>query len=366
MATSEVQVVVPTLNEVGNIPVLVERLEKTLVGMDWGLVFVDDDSKDGTYEEIVKFVETRNNIRAIKRAGRTGLASACYEGIMSSASPIIIVMDADLQHDETLIPQMINMLKAEHLDIVSASRFAAGASLEGLSKFRQQMSKCGNRMANYVMKSSLTDPLSGFFAVRREVIAKVAGSLSLMGFKILVDIYASSPDKLAGKEIPMSFKSRHHGESKLDIKEFLEFGFLLHEKLFGRYLPIRFLKFTFVGIIGMAVHMAALAFLHRAMDFPFIYSQAIATYIAMTSTFVMNNTFTFHDRKLKGINYVKGLFSFFAICTIGALLNLALAGYLYSIGTYWLISGFLGACAGAIWNYSINNTVTWKDDVRES
>ncbi len=366
MANSEVQVVIPTLNEAGNIPVLVDKLETTLAGMDWELFFVDDDSKDGTYAEIVKLVEVKNNIKAIKRVGRTGLASACFEGMMLSDSPIIVVMDADLQHDETLIPQMVYLLKSEHLDIVSASRFAVGASLEGLGNIRKRVSRLGNLMANYVMKSSLTDPLTGFFVVRREVVDKVAGSLSLSGFKILLDIYASSPRKLSGKEIPMTFKARHHGESKLSFKEFLDFGFLLLEKLFGKYLPARFLKFASVGLIGLVVHIAALALLHRAMEFPFIYSQAVATYIAMTSTFVMNNTFTFRDRKLRGASFVKGLFSFFAVCTVGALLNLALAGYAYSIGAHWLVSGFLGACAGAVWNYAINNTVTWKIRTKES
>lgn len=366
MPTSEIQVVVPTLNEVGNIPVLVSRLEKSLAGMDWELTFVDDDSKDGTYEEIVKLTDIKDNIRVISRVGRRGLASACFEGMMSSTSPIIVVMDADLQHDETLIPKMVNMLKSERLDIISASRFAAGATLLGLSKARQKISRLGNRMANFVMKASLTDPLSGFFAVRREVLDRVAGSLSLMGFKILFDIYASSPTKLSGKEIPMSFKTRHQGESKLNIREFLDFGFLMLEKLFGRFLPIRFLKFAFVGVIGLVVHMTALALLHRAMDIAFIYSQAAATYIAMSSTFVMNNAFTFRDRKLKGARFAKGLLSFFAICTLGALLNLVLADYLYNTGAHWLISGFMGACAGAVWNYAVNNTFTWKSGIKQS
>lgn len=360
MVSSEVQIVVPTLNEVGNIAVLIGRLEDVLAGVDWELTFVDDDSKDGTYEEIVKFAEIKNNIKGIRRVGRRGLASACIEGMGASTAPIVVVMDADLQHDEALIPKMVSLLKAEQLDIVSASRFAAGARLEGLSKGRQQISRLGNRMANYVMRASLSDPLTGFFAVRRQVIDKVAGSLSLMGFKLLVDIYASSPVKLSGKEIPMTFRDRQHGESKLNINEFLDFGFLLLDKLVGRFIPIRFMKFTFVGFLGLLVHMASLALLHKAAGFAFIYSQAAATYVAMTSTFVMNNAFTFNDRRLEGSKFAKGLFFFYAICTVGALLNLALAGYSYGVGAHWLISGFLGACAGAVWNYAINNAYTWK------
>lgn len=356
----ELAIIVPILNERDNLAPLVAALDRALAGRRWEVIFVDDDSRDGTEAELHRLEAEDSRVRHLRRVGRRGLASACIEGWLATAAPLLAVMDGDLQHDESLLPAMADLLQADSdLDVVVASRFAGETDPEGLSDTRTRLSRLGNRLCGLVTRAELTDPLTGFFMIRRPVLDATVHRLSGRGFKILLDLFASSPKPLRFRELPMHFRARQAGESKLDAQVVLQFGLLLADKTIGRYIPLRFLQFVSVGLLGAVVHLAVLALLHRGLDLPFYWGQVGATVIAMTSNFVLNNLFTYRDRALRGWAFLRGLVTFYAFCAIGALANFQLAAFLFGLDVPWLLAGLLGATVGAVWNYGLNTTFTW-------
>lgn len=355
----ELAVIVPTLNEVGNIARLVELLEAALAGRSWEAIFVDDDSTDGTAERIYELAESRPNLRCLKRVGRRGLSSATVEGMMATGAPFLAVMDADLQHDERLLPVMLDRLKRENLDVVVASRFLPDSSLGDFSARRERLSGFGLQVARLIVRTPLSDPLSGYFMLRREVIEEVAGNLNLQGFKILVDIFASSPRPLAFAELPMTFRPRHSGRSKLDVAVGVEFLILVVDKLLKGFLPVRFVLFVLVGLTGVLVHLALLGLFFRGLGMDFLPSQVAATLIAMTSNFMLNNRITYRDRQLHGWAVLRGLISFYAACAIGAVMNFQIAEFLFERQVPWWMAGLVGAGLSSVWNYGVTSTFTW-------
>ena len=355
----ELTVVVPTRNEHDNILPLLERLERALDGIEWEVVFVDDDSPDGT-ADLIRSISRRNpRVRCIQRIGRRGLSSACIEGILSSAAPFAAVLDADLQHDERLLPRMLEVIKADNLDVVVGSRFCAGGSLGEWAKSRRKISNLAKRLARFLVRDELTDPMSGFFVIRRTAFVKSVRRLSGRGFKILLDIFASSPEPLRFKELPYRFRERHSGESKLDTIVALEYVNLLLDKTFGRFVPVRFILFALVGGSGVLVHMAALAAAFTIL--PFTSAKLLASIVAMTSNFVLNNLLTYRDVRLKGAALVRGLFTFYVICGIGAAADVGVASILFhQQGASWWLSGLAGVLVGSVWNYGMANVFTWR------
>jgi dolichol-phosphate mannosyltransferase len=357
---AELTLVVPTLNERDNVAILCARLSSALEGLAWEVVFVDDDSADGTAEAVRALSRRQPNVRCIQRLGRRGLASACIEGILSSASPYVAVLDADLQHDETLLPAMLDLLKKEPLDIVIGSRFKVGADAAAMSRHRRRISALGNRLARTVVKAELTDPMSGFFMLRRPVFERAMRRLSAQGYKLLVDLFASSPDPLAFRELAFTFRERLHGESKLDTLVALEYAQLLLDKLVGRFVPVRFVLFATIGGLGLVVHLIALAVFLKPLGLAFATAQAAATVTAMTWNFLLNNVLTYRDRRLRGRRLVYGLLSFYAVCGAGAVANVGVAAYLFRTERAWWLAGVVGALVGAVWNYAISSIFTWR------
>jgi dolichol-phosphate mannosyltransferase len=359
-APAELTVVVPTLNERDNVAILFERLQAVLDGVAWEVVFVDDDSPDGTAEAVRALARRHPNVRCLQRIGRRGLAPACVEGVLSSAAPYIAVMDADLQHDETLLPVMLAALKSEEIDLVIGSRFVHGGGFASMPKRRQRLSALGNRLARLVVGTELTDPMSGFFMLRRPVFDAAVRSLSAQGYKLLVDIFASSPSPLAFKELAFTFRPRLFGESKLDTLIALEYLQLLLDKLIGHIVPVRFILFGVIGGLGVFVHLAVLAAGLKLLGLGFAAGQAIATLVAMTGNFLMNNVLTYRDRRLRGLKLLYGLLSFYAVCSVGAVANVGIAAYVFDADRSWWLAGITGALVGAVWNYAISSIFTWR------
>jgi dolichol-phosphate mannosyltransferase len=357
---AELTVVVPTLNERDNIGLLVDRLEKVLAGIAWEVVFVDDDSRDGTADAVRALARHRANVRCLQRIGRRGLASACVEGILSSAAPYVAVLDGDLQHDESILPAMFEALGSEEVDIVIGSRFAAGSDFRSMSKLRVEISRFGNRLARSVVKAELTDPMSGFFMLKRPAFDAAVRGLSTQGYKILVDIFASSPKPLVFKEFAYEFRERRHGESKLDTLVAFEYLQLLLDKLIGHIVPVRFVLFGAIGGLGLVAHLAVLLFSLKLLRLGFPLSQALATITAMTSNFYLNNVFTYRDQRLRSWKLLSGLLSFYAVCSIGAVANVGIASYVFNSDRSWWLAGLTGAVVGAVWNYTISSVFTWK------
>jgi dolichol-phosphate mannosyltransferase len=360
MMSYELSIVVPTLNEVGNIDLLCNKISAVLKEINWEIIFVDDNSTDGTKELLNRISSQHPQISAIHRINRTGLSSACIEGMLAGKAPVVAVMDADLQHDETLLPIMFAEFYKNPLDIAVASRFAPGAELGDFSAKRELLSNIGNLLSRLVLKARLTDPLSGFFMLRKSVLHELSPRLYGKGFKILLDIFASSKRPLNFIEVPLKFNTRHSGDSKLDTTIALEFIGLLCHKLFGKIIPVRFILFSLVGLTGVAVHLFVLTLLHVVISTQFIWAQTIATYIAMTSNYFINNSFTFRDKKLHGKKLLSGLLSFYVVCSVAAFLNVAFASLLYEMKVHWAIAGTAGALIGAVLNYALSSIFTWR------
>jgi len=363
-APLELTVVVPTFNERQNVILLLDRLERTLLPIEWEVIFVDDHSPDGTSNTVREIARTNRRVRLIERVGRRGLASACIEGMMASAAPYIAVLDADLQHDETILPQMLDTVESAGLDVVVASRRADGGSMGEFSRERVRLSHLGSQVGKLICRCDVTDPMSGFFIVDAAFFRTVVPQLTGSGFKILLDILASSRTVPRVAEVPYRFGNRQFGESKLDVNVGLEYLFLITDKLIGKWLPTRFVLFLLVGATGVLVHLAFLAVLYLNHIRDFAQSQAIATVITMTFNFLLNNVVTFRDRRLRGLRFATGLLTFYAACSLGAVINVTFAAMLMRQHIDWYLAGAAGTAISSVWNYGVNTVLTWRKSRR--
>jgi dolichol-phosphate mannosyltransferase len=356
----ELAIVVPTLNERDNVRTLIDLIEQALPAVEWEVVFVDDNSNDGTADVLREIGRIDPRVRVLQRIGRRGLSSAVVEGMLATPAPVFAVMDADLQHDETILPILFAAITERGADLAVASRYIAGGSSGDWSAERLQMSRLATRLCNMVIKTEISDPMSGFFAIRREVLVDALPRLSNIGFKILMDLVASTSAPLKVEEIPYTFKSRVAGESKLDAKVTQEFAVLLLEKMFGHIIPVRFLMFAAVGSLGVIVHLTTLRIMTSVFGLDFLYGQAIATMVAMTSNFVLNNSTTYRDMRLKGADFIRGLFLFYAVSSVGAVANVGIGEMVFQSNHIWWLSGLAGSAVAVVWNYAASSFVTWK------
>jgi dolichol-phosphate mannosyltransferase len=354
----ELSVVVPTFNERDNVEILLARLEAALSGIEWEVVYVDDDSPDGTADKVRALAQSDPRVRCLQRIGRRGLATAVIEGMLASSAPYLAVIDADLQHDEALLPHMLAALKADNLDIVVGSRHTQGGSVGDWDRRRATISNVAARLARLIVAADLTDPMSGFFMVSRPAFERAVRRLSGQGFKILLDLFASTPVAFRFTEIPYVFGQRQHGESKLDSFVVWEYLMLLTDKLVGRYVPARFVSFAAIGGVGVAVHFTTLFLGLRFLEFSA--AQALATVVAMTSNFALNNMLTYRDRRLSGRRFITGLLSFYAVCSLGAVANVGIASAAFAEHYTWWASGLAGVAVGVVWNYAVSSVLTWK------
>lgn len=356
---TELSVVLPTYKEKDNVAELVRRLDSALAGVEWEAIFVDDNSPDGTAEAAKRIAATDLRVRCLKRVGRRGLAGACIEGMLSSSAPYVAVMDADLQHDERILTAMLETLRTGKADLVAASRHIEGGSAASLEKSRGTISKVATALTRNVLSVPLSDPMSGFFMMRRDRFDAVAPKLSPVGFKILLDIVATAGPGLRVAEQSYVFGKREQGESKFNVQIGLEFLGLLLAKLTGDLVDPRFIFFALVGTTGLAVHLVVLKL--ALLSGPnFATAQSIATFVAMTSNFFLNNELTYRDRRLKGLAMFGGFLGFCAIGSVGALTNVGLANWLYSERSVWWVAGAAGAIMGALWNYALSSLFVWR------
>jgi dolichol-phosphate mannosyltransferase len=351
-------VVVPTFKERGNVAELVRRLDVGLAGIAWEAIFVDDNSPDGTASAVKEIAEADPRVRCIKRVGRRGLAGACIEGMLSSAAPYVAVIDADLQHDEKVLPAMLAKAQAG-ADLVAATRYVEGGSAASFSDGRGFISRLATKMTNTLVGTPLSDPMSGFFLMRRASFDDIAPRLSPTGFKILLDIAATGGKKLKIAEQAYSFGERFAGESKFNAQVGVEFLGLLLAKMTGDLVDPRFIFFALVGSIGLVVHLTVL-FSCLLLAEPFRAAQIIATFVAMTSNFLLNNELTYRDRRLKGWSMLRGFVLFCLIGSVGVLANVDLASWLYVERPIWWVAGAVGAVMSVLWNYAMSTLFVWR------
>jgi dolichol-phosphate mannosyltransferase len=355
----ELTIVVPTFNERTNVPLLVARLQRTLDGIDWEVIFVDDNSPDGTAAAVRALGESDARVRCIRRIGRRGLAGACLEGMLASQARFVAVMDADLQHDEALLGEMLARLRPGDVDLAVASRYVGAGSAAGLVGRRARYSRWSTALARRLLRVNLSDPMSGFFMLRRAAIEELAPALSSQGFKILLDLVASARGALRIAELPYVFRERQHGESKLDARSVLDFFALVLGKLTNDAVSLRFLMYCLVGLTGVFIHMAALTVAVDVAGLAFGTAQTAATIVAIVWNFVLNNAVTYRDQRLSGWGFVTGLLRFEVICAVGAVSNVGVATWIYGFDPRWWLAGLAGALMGAAWNYIVSAAFVW-------
>ncbi len=357
----ELSIIVPTFNERDNVPLVVAHLREVLRGCAWEVIFVDDNSPDGTAEAAKALGAADARVRCLRRIGRRGLSGACLEGMLASQARFVAVMDADLQHDETLIPAMLATLRQGAAELVVGTRYAPkGDADEGFSPDRLRLSQLGTRMARVILGVQLSDPMSGFFMLRRDVLERLAPRLSTQGFKLLLDVVASAGKDLRVAELPYSFRSRLRGESKLDARVAFDFLGLVLAKATNDAVSLRFLFFSAVGLFGIMVHFAVLAAGIDGVGWPFSIAQTVATLVAIASNFVLNNAFTYRDQRLVGRQFFVGLARFYVVSIIGAVSNVGVGSWLFDSQQKWWVAGLGGAVMGLVWNYVVASLVVWR------
>jgi dolichol-phosphate mannosyltransferase len=360
--TPLLSIIIPTFNERDNVVPLYEAINAVPMGLPFEMVFVDDDSTDGTRDQLAKLAQRDIRVRVIHRIGRRGLATAVTEGMLSTVTPYLAVIDADMQHDERVLPDMIAALRKGDTDLVVGSRYNEGGSIGEWDSSRARISGIATRLAGLITRSDLSDPMSGFFAISRQAFDSAVRDLSGQGYKILLDICASSRTPLRTEEVSYRFRTRQAGESKLDALIVWEYLLLLIDKTIGHVVPARFVSFMVIGTLGVLVHMLVLSTIMEVGARSFTVAQGVAAGVAMIFNFFVNNTLTYRDRRLKGFPALaKGLISFVAVCSFGAVANVGIASFLFDDYRYgWWLAGLAGILIGAVWNYAATSLVTWR------
>lgn len=358
-AKIELAVVVPCFNENENVAELLKRLDAALQGVEWEAIFVDDDSPDGTANTLRELAQQDRRVRVIQRLGRRGLSTAVLEGMMATPASYIAVIDADLQHDERILSDMLKKAK-DGADVVVGTRYAQGGGTGDWDKTREGMSRFATKLANIILPTELSDPMSGFFLISRQTLESSMRQVSGQGFKILLDILSALPKTVKVEEVSYVFRSRHAGESKLDSAVLLAFAEMLLEKTIGRFVPVRFVMFAGIGGLGLILHLAVMFAAIEGFAASFVLAQASATVVAIAFNFTLNNTFTFRDQRLKGWRWLSGLLSFYAVCGLGAAANVGVANVVFERDYSWWLAAISGVLVGAVWNYAVSTVFTWK------
>jgi dolichol-phosphate mannosyltransferase len=357
----ELSIVVPTFNERENIPHLIDKLRAALPDVAWELIIVDDNSPDGTCEMVKRIAAADFRIRCIRRVRRRGLAGACLEGILASQAQYVAVMDGDLQHDEGLLLPMLQLLRRDAANLVVATRYAEGGSAAALSSQRARGSRPATKLAHHLLKLELSDPMSGFFMLRRELVEKIAPKLSTQGFKILLDIVVTAGDSLRITELPYAFRQRLYGESKVDAGVALDYLGLLLAKATDDRVSLRFTLFCLVGAIGIGVHFVVLSVGYDLLGIEFVWAQTLAVMVAIASNFTINNALTYRDRRLRGVPFLGGLLRFYLISMAGLVSNIGVSNWLFVSAQKWWVAGLAGAVIGVVWNYVVASHFVWRD-----
>lgn len=355
----QLAVIIPTFNEAANVSPLLNKLSLALADYHWEAIFVDDNSPDGTAEQVRAIGRDNIHVRALQRVGRRGLSSAVIEGMLATSAPLLAVIDGDMQHDETILPKLVTALEQDNADIAIGTRYADGGSVGDWSPLRHRLSRAATWVGQAILKTPVSDPMSGFFIIKRPTLMAALPRMSGVGFKILLDIIASLPHPPRIAEIPYQFRDRTSGESKADAMIAAEYLSLLADKSIGRFIPIRLLSFLAVGGLGVGVHLMILGSL-LSIGTTFLNAQILAVCSAIAFNFTLNNIFTYRDRRLKGLAALKGLLSFYAVCSVGALANIGIGTWVHDLESRWWLAGLAGVVVGAAWNFAASSVFTWR------
>ncbi|MFP3177440.1 MAG: glycosyltransferase family 2 protein [Thermocladium sp.] len=354
---SEVSVVLPTLNEAGNISLLFERLVKAL-GNGFEAVLVDDGSTDGTVEEARQAARRLGfKLNVIERGRRLGLSSAVVEGIKAASHDVVVVMDADLQHPPEVVPLLVEAVKAGYA-VAVASRYVEGGRVVDWPLIRRVISRGATLLAHLLLPPTrgVRDPMSGFFAVRRSLLINC---LRARGeYKVLLDVLTCVGGPV--KEVPYVFGQRARGVSKLGTHQVLDYvkQVVATSLVLLRLSGYRPLKFALVGLIGLLVSEAVLDLFWRVIEFPYFASLIPAIEAGIINNYSLNRRWTFRDRPTP---YASGLARYHVAGLGGTLVT-----YITSDALHYLlaVNGYaayvIGVILGFITNYALAETYVFR------
>ena len=355
----KLSIVVPTYNERENIPILVERLKNSLSGVDFELIIVDDDSPDETWKIAEGMAKENPFIRVVRRRGERDLSTAVLKGFQMAEGDVIAVMDADLQHPPEKIRDMFQ--KIGEADMVVGSRYVEGGEIEEWGIIRKFYSKIATLLAHIFVPASrvVKDPMSGFFMLKKNVLDGVV--LNPMGYKILLEILAKGNYGRVEEEA-IKFRKREKGESSLNIG--IQFKYLRHLlRLAWETGEIyRMLKFALIGLTGVFVNLGILWLLTEKAEMYYLFSAIFSIEASIISNFLLNDIWTFKDRKKRGIwNGLRRMFKFNLISLPAFPMQMGVMGFLKEFfGVYYLLAAFMGIILVFIWNFVANSLWTWK------
>ena len=359
MVKKALSIVIPTYNEGDNITPLVKRIGQALAGYDYEILFVDDNSQDGS-ASIVEKLSADYPVKMTVRKNERGLASAVVHGIANTDGERVLVMDADLQHPPEVIPALLKAADAG-ADVVVGSRYVEGGGCQDWSLFRKLVSRVSTIMAHIFLPPTrqVKDPMSGFFLFDRKVVAKA--KLQPRGYKILLEILMEGEfNKVT--EVPFTFVTRDEGESKLNIKQQIEYIRHLYSLMKRKGELWRFIKFCLVGLSGVGVNMGLLWLLTEYAGLVYLLSATIAVETSIITNFLLNNYFTFRGRSEPGTrSFFQRLLKFNLISLVGLGINLGLLSLFTEVfGIYYLVSNIIAIVIVTLWNYLLNTWWTWN------
>lgn len=354
-----VTIIIPSFNEKENVDQLInDILQVNEHGIISRVIYVDDDSSDGT-AEYIKSKDFGFPVDCLHRIRRSGLSSAVVEGIMLANTEYVAVMDGDGQHRPTDLLAMIDVITSNQLDLVIGSRFK-NCSPDSHVGYRLWLSLVGNKFANKVIGRNISDPLTGFFVMRRSVFMDIAHTINPTGFKILLEIlYHCRKKSIAIQEVQINFSKRMAGESKLDSQVMLDFIGQIARCMSGGLIPDKFFAFCFVGLLGIFVHFLILSQLIN-LSVNFVYAQIVSTLGAMIFNYIINNILTFRRNRRHGVKFFTGMIIFILSCGLGAVANVGVASVINSSGYSWWLSAFAGVIVGTVFNFSLSKSVVWR------
>lgn len=358
--TPVLSLIIPTYNEAKNIEILIPRLAKVLAKIPHEIIIADDNSPDKTYDTALHLRKKFPQLRAICRTHNRGLSPAVIDGFQIAEGKYLAVMDADLQHDESILPDMFRKLEAG-AELVVASRKAEGGGVSDWSRFRRFISWGASLMAHLLFPRLPSDPMSGYFALQASLFQRLSAQINPRGFKILLEIVAKAK-QIRVAEVGYVFRSREHGESKLSGAVALNYLIALAELRFAGIFSREYLKFILVGFTGIAVNQLVFTAARRFGQLPDEKALLFGIEAAILWNFSINNLFTFRDQMLRGMGRVmRGLIFFQAICLVGAYINYATALHLsHFLGFNIYLANTIGIVIASFWNYFLNANTVWR------
>lgn len=342
-----------------NVPLMVEKLEQALIGTSFEILVVDDDSPDRTWEIAEKLAESRPHLRVIRRLHNHGLSPAVMDGFAASRGKYMVVMDADMQHDESVLPLFVSAFE-NGADIVVGSRKVSGGKVEDWSPLRKFISFGAGTLAKLMLPNMMSDPMSGYFAIRKNLYEELGPGIDPKGFKILLEFLVRAQGKKL-VEVGYTFRGRQFGESKLSTNVMLDYLSALYDLRFGKVISRRFMKYLVVGISGIVVNQFFVWVGKGPLRLTDSYALALGIETSIVSNFFLNNYWTFRRNKLRGFKKtIRGLATFNMICLGGAAINYAIAMFVtehFSLNLY--TGNMLGIVMATAWNYLVNSSITW-------